>query len=91
MTRIPTLTIVIGAEFLALLCGKAISAQDKYGLKVPRGLSFLEFRGYEGWQVVATSQNDKLSELATYVVEKGKPLVELVNPNRFALRQNAHG
>jgi hypothetical protein len=27
---------------------------------VPGGLAFSEFRGYEGWQVVATSQNDKL-------------------------------
>jgi len=52
--------IVIGAVVLALLGGKAISAQDKYALKVPGGLAFSEFRGYEGWQVVATSQNDKL-------------------------------
>jgi len=52
--------IVIGTAVLALLGGKAISAQDKYTLKVPGGLSFAEFRGYEGWQVVATSQNDKL-------------------------------
>jgi hypothetical protein len=27
---------------------------------VPGGLAFSEFRGYEGWQVVAISQNDKL-------------------------------
>jgi hypothetical protein len=45
---------------VALLGGRAISAQDKYTLKVPGGLSLSEFRGYEGWQVVATSQNDKL-------------------------------
>jgi hypothetical protein len=60
MTRIPSSMIVIGAVVLALLGGKAISAQDKYALKVPGGLAFSEFRGYEGWQVVATSQNDKL-------------------------------
>ena len=60
MTRIAFFMIAIGAVALALLGGKAISAQDKYALKVPGGLSFSEFRGYEGWQVVATSQNDKL-------------------------------
>src|SRR5215813_12721784 len=60
MTRIPFCMIVIGAVVLALLDGKAISAQDKYTLKVPGGLAFSEFRGYEGWQVVSTSQNDKL-------------------------------
>jgi hypothetical protein len=45
---------------LAVLGGMALAQQDKYTLKVPGGLAFSEFRGYEGWQVVATSQNDKL-------------------------------
>jgi len=40
-----------------LATGAAISAQDKYTLKVPGGLAFSEFRGYEGWQVVSLSQN----------------------------------
>ena len=29
------------------------STQDKYGLKIPGGLAFSEFRGYESWQVIA--------------------------------------
>src|SRR5882724_9884641 len=45
---------------LAVLAGMALAQQDKYTLQVPNGLAFSEFRGYEGWQVVATSQNDKL-------------------------------
>ena len=45
---------------LAVLGGMALAQQDKYTLKVPGGLAFSEFRGYEGWQVVAISQNDKL-------------------------------
>ena len=60
MTRITSSMIVIGVVMLAVFGGKAISAQDKYALKVPGGLAFSEFRGFEGWQVVATSQNDKL-------------------------------
>jgi mono/diheme cytochrome c family protein len=34
-----------------------ISAQDKYSLKIPNGLAFSEFRGYEGWPVIAISHN----------------------------------
>ena len=45
---------------LAAFGGMALAQQDKYTLKVPGGLAFSEFRGYEGWQVVSTSQNDKL-------------------------------
>jgi hypothetical protein len=52
--------IMIIAVSLAVLGGMALAQQDKYTLKVPGGLAFSEFRGYERWQVVATSQNDKL-------------------------------
>ncbi len=31
--------------------------QDKYTVKVPGGLAFAEFRGYESWQTIAISQN----------------------------------
>jgi hypothetical protein len=51
---------MIGVVSIAVLGGIAFAAQDKYTVKVPGGLAFSEFRGYEGWQVVATSQNDKL-------------------------------
>ena len=33
----------------------SISAQDKYAVKVPGGLAFAEFRGYEDWPVIAIS------------------------------------
>jgi hypothetical protein len=46
---------VILAGILAAL---AMAAQDKYTLKVPNGLAFSDFRGYEDWQVVAPSQTD---------------------------------
>ena len=49
-------TIVVS---LAVLGGMAISAQDKYTVKVPGGLAFSEFRGYEGWQAVSISQNEE--------------------------------
>jgi mono/diheme cytochrome c family protein len=33
------------------------STQDKYALKIPNGLAFSEFRGYESWPVIAISHN----------------------------------
>jgi hypothetical protein len=35
----------------------AVSAQDKYTLKVPGGLALSEARGYESWPVIAISHN----------------------------------
>lgn len=34
--------------------------QDKYTLKVPGGLAFSEFRGYEAWQTISVSRNEKV-------------------------------
>jgi Cytochrome P460 len=45
------------AAVLAVLGGRAIALQDKYTVKVPGGLAFSEFRGYEDWAVVAISEN----------------------------------
>jgi hypothetical protein len=55
-----TLTIAIIAGVFAVVGGWALSAEDKYALKVPNGLAFSEFRGYEGWQVVSISQDGPL-------------------------------
>jgi hypothetical protein len=57
MKRTTLSAILIIAVVLAVWCGRAISAQDKYTLKVPDGLAFSEFRGYEGWPVIAISEN----------------------------------
>jgi hypothetical protein len=56
--RAPTIAIVTGV--LAAGCGWAFAAQDKYTVKVPNGLAFSEFRGYEAWQVVSISQDGDL-------------------------------
>jgi hypothetical protein len=36
------------------------SAQDRFTLKVPGGLAFAAFKGYESWQVVSLSHGEKL-------------------------------
>ena len=43
MTRILGSVVAITAIVLALLGGRAISAQDKYTVTVPGGLAFSEF------------------------------------------------
>ena len=55
MARTASSVIVI-AVMAAVLASMALAAQDKYSLKVPNGLAFSEFRGYENWQDVAVSQ-----------------------------------
>ena len=61
MTRIASWLMAITAVVLAVLGGRAISAQDKYAVQVPGGLAFSEFRGYEGWQAVAISHAGKVA------------------------------
>jgi hypothetical protein len=50
-------TLFVGV-FLSVLVALALAAQDRYTLKVPNGLAFSEFRGYEDWQLVASSHTD---------------------------------
>jgi hypothetical protein len=51
-----TIPTAIIAASLAALGGMALAAQDKYTVKVPDGLALSEFRGYEKWQVIGSSQ-----------------------------------
>jgi hypothetical protein len=38
----------------------ALAAGDKYTAKVPGGLAFSEFRGYESWQAISISRNERV-------------------------------
>ena len=56
----------MGCSAMLALAATAIAAdpatkstQDKYTLSVPGGLAFSEFRGYESWETVALSRNEK--------------------------------
>src|SRR5580704_1158650 len=52
--------ILVGAASFAVLAAFVLAAEDKYTLKVPGGLAFSEFRGYEAWQTIAVSRNEKV-------------------------------
>lgn len=49
--------LIISALFATLAVGAVISARDRYALRVPNGLAFSEFRGYQGWSLIAISEN----------------------------------
>jgi hypothetical protein len=58
MKRTPFSAISIIVVLLAVLASMALAAQDRFTLKVPNGLAFSEFKGYEAWQDVAVSQTE---------------------------------
>jgi Cytochrome P460 len=64
MKRISTFRFVSGTlaalalVLLVVLGSMALAAQDRYTLKIPDGLAWSEFRGYEDWQDVAVSQTE---------------------------------
>jgi hypothetical protein len=60
MSRPTIVTIGIATVWLAVLGGFSLSAQDKYSVKVPGGLAFSEFKGYEAWQTISISRNEKV-------------------------------
>src|SRR5260370_8135248 len=45
---------------LLSVVGLVLAAQDKYTVKVPGGLAFSEFRGYEAWQSISLSRSEKV-------------------------------
>jgi hypothetical protein len=60
------------AVLLAIAVHMAMAAQDKYTVKVPRGLAFSEFRGYEDWGAVSVSK----TEHAFAIIVANKVMIE---------------
>ena len=59
MTRKSTVTAGI-AVWMAVMSGLIPSPQDNYSAKVPGGLAMSGFKGYEGWQAIGISRNDRV-------------------------------
>ena len=60
MNRKSVMMIGITMVWVAVLAGLVISAADKYSVKVPGGLAFAEFKGYEAWQTISISRNERV-------------------------------
>jgi hypothetical protein len=50
--------VVMISSLLTAVGGMALAGPDKYSVKVPGGLAFSEFGGYEDWQSVSVSKTD---------------------------------
>jgi mono/diheme cytochrome c family protein len=62
--NLPRLGAASASTAAPLPAQSAASTEDKYALKIPNGLAFSEFKGYEGWPVVSLSHNgDKLAAI----------------------------
>ena len=61
MKRKRIVTLALTTLSLAIAGAGVVAAQgkNKYALEVPGGLAFSDFKGYESWQTIAVSQNDK--------------------------------
>jgi len=58
MNEKSTLSVAAAVAVLAIVSGVAIAAQDKYALKLPDGIPFSDWKGYEDWQLISTSKTD---------------------------------
>jgi hypothetical protein len=55
--------MLIGLLFLSVLVTVALAVQDKYTVKVPGGLAFSEFKGYESWQAISMSRSERVVDV----------------------------
>ena len=63
MKKLPFLLALTGMVALTVLGGRALIAADKDTVKIPGGLAMAEFKGYEDWAVVATSETSELMKV----------------------------
>lgn len=58
------IVVAVAVSVLGVLGVRAVTAQDagpaKYSVRVPNGLAFSEFQGYEGWQTISISHSERL-------------------------------
>jgi hypothetical protein len=50
---------VLGASIALGADSATETSQDKYKVKVPGGLAFADFKGYESWEVISLSHSEK--------------------------------
>lgn len=60
ISRIMRSTILLTLLLTSVAAAQKAPGPDKYELKVPGGLAFAEFKGYEGWEVISVSHGGPL-------------------------------
>jgi hypothetical protein len=64
-SRQVTTMIVLSASVFVVSVVLAAQSQDRFTLKAANGIAFSEFRDYDAWQMIATSQPDDASGCGT--------------------------
>jgi Cytochrome P460 len=73
-----TILVFAACIFIVITVVLAAQSQDRFTLKAANGIAFSEFRDYEAWQLIATSQPDDAGGCGTSKV--GCMKVILGNP-----------
>ena len=60
-----TKLMVLAASVFVVSVVLAARSQDRFNLKSANGIAFSEFRGYDAWQLIATSQPDDAAGCGT--------------------------
>ena len=55
--RLFAASLLVAASTFAV--SLTLAAQDRFSVKVPNGLGFSEFKGYDTWQTIAPSETDE--------------------------------
>ena len=56
---------LFGASVFVATVALTAQSQDRFTLKAANGIAFSEFRGYDAWPLIATSQPDSASGCGT--------------------------
>ena len=51
---------VFVALLVSVVAALALASQDKFSVKVPGGLAYSEYKGYESWQAISISRNERV-------------------------------
>ena len=65
MKRQHITTLMVLAASVSVVSAVLAQPQDRYTLTAANGIAFSEFRGYDAWQLIATSQPDDASGCGT--------------------------
>src|SRR5215208_3565291 len=90
--HIPTL-VVLAASVLVVSVVVAAQSQDRFTLKSANGIALSEFRDYEGWQLIATSQPDDAGGCGTSKVGCTKAILRnptMMQAYRDGIPANGH-
>ncbi len=58
MNRKSTWGAAVVIVTFAAVGGVAVSKQDKYAVRLPGGLAFSDFKGYEDWELISSAKTD---------------------------------